>query len=118
MQQFTATISATLTLTREEVEYLAICAEHHYDHTVNMLVPPGPGATINGFRTCLIDPVATQVERDLRFREIDLLHKAIEFEDDIMARRLKRQFRKATAQINYLSKAVNDLLAFYGAQDL
>lgn len=118
MQQFIATISATLTFTREEVECLALCAEHHYDHTVNMLVPPGPDAIINSMRNGLLNKAIAETEGCYSFRQIDLLHKAIEFENDIIAMRLKREFRKALAQIEYLRKAVNDLLAFYGNQDL
>lgn len=113
MQQFTATISATLTLTREEVEYLATSAEHHYDHTVNMLVPPGQGAIINGMRVQLTDPGATETESDYRFREISLLYKAIEFSDDYTAVQLRKRFMKALNDINFLQEKVNDLLSMF-----
>jgi hypothetical protein len=111
MQPFTATISATLILTREEVEYLATSAEHHYDHTVYMLVPPGPGALINGMRTRLWDPGATHSESDYRHRQIQLLYKAIEFQNDPMALNLKARFWKTMHKINHVSERVNDMLA-------
>ena len=118
MQPFTATISATLILTREEVEYLATSAEHHYDHTINMLVPPGPGALINGMRTRLTDPGATHSESDYRHRQIQLLFKAIEFNDDPMALNLKDRFGRIMHKTNYVSQRVNDLLAGMPDTDL
>lgn len=111
MQQFTATISIALILTREEVEYLAVCATNHHDATVNALVPPGPGATINGMRFGLIDPAATQVEREYKFGEIGLLYEAVEFQDDPIAVRLQKRFRLALEHINSMSESINGALS-------
>ncbi len=108
--RFTANISAVLTFSREEVEYLALSAEHHYDGTIQSLVPPGPGAIINGMRVRLIDPHATECSSDYTFREIDLLHKAVEFDQDIISMRLRRRFYKACSKINALGLAINSLL--------
>lgn len=111
MQQFTATISITLTFTREEVEHLAICATNHYDHKVNAMVPPGEGAIINGMRFWLTDPAATQVESVYQFRQIDRLHKAIEFQDDPLSMQLKKRFHRALRHLNSMSESVNKMLA-------
>jgi hypothetical protein len=107
---FTARISANLTFTREEVEYLALCAQRHYDSSINDLVIPGPGAMINGMRTRLLNPEDTETTSDYTFREIDKLAKAVEFQDNEIATRLRHRFFKACGDINFLSESVNGLL--------
>lgn len=111
MQQFTAAISANLTFSREEVEYLAVCAEHHYDHSIRAMVPAGYGAVINGMRNRLLDAETISTSGDYTFREIDRLCKAVEFQEDFMAANLKRQFTKALQKINEITSAVNGLIA-------
>lgn len=112
--RFTANLSAVLTFSREEVEYLALCAEHHYDGSIQALVPPGQGAIINDMRVRLVDSTATEASCDYTFRQIDKLHKAIELEDDLIGRHLQRRFRTACSKINVLGLAINTLLECTG----
>lgn len=109
--RFTANISAVLTFSLEEVEYLAQCAERHYDSRIQALVPPGPGAIINGMRVRLLPPSeGATTTCDYTFREIDLLTKAIEQEYGLIGGYLRQRFLKALSKINALGQAVNNLL--------
>lgn len=107
---FTARISADFTFSRQEVEYLAQSAEHHYDLSLRDLVIPGKGAIINGMRTRLLDPTETETTSDYTSLEIDKLSKVVEFQDNEIAIRLQKRFYHTRRNINFLSKSVNDLL--------
>lgn len=108
--QFTANISVVFTFTSEEVDYLASCAENHYDSDIRALVPPGPGAIINAMRNRLLPAGAGGATGTYSFREIDKLAKSIENHGGPVAWGLRRRFLAATTKINALTTAMNTLL--------
>ena len=109
--KYWAAIEADITMPVEDFRYIMKMAIVHYDHTVNA------SAEVGGFLYGMNNMVGLQslycpeghVNKQLSNRQVQLMYKAIEFDDSSTAARLRNELWKIITGFEEASKKANAL---------
>jgi hypothetical protein len=84
LKNFSYSVSATITLSREEMDYIITCGENHYDSTCKN--------TAKGYKN-RFDDSKEDITFNLSFREMDIISKMLESETSVKNLQFRGKWR-------------------------
>ena len=113
---FCAELKLNVEFTDDEFNIIFNNASHHYDSTVKATTIPGHGAFLHGIKNrrdwekTSGDSPDYAYEWDLSFRELNLILKAIEFDQNYDAKTLYHKLRKIVEEMQEVNIKINKAL--------